>query len=279
MIYQLMLYTLILHLAVTKVVLSSFQSNSKQLTIHTGQLQCGIYKPTNVISASYGQAEADLPINYTKRQCNEFMKLGLQGHSILVASGDYGVGSFPDDGAADGCLGPDGTIFNPQYPSNCPYITSVGATMLYADQTVYTPESVMHVNLSGTAQNFTSAGGFSNYFPQPSYQQSAVAEYFSTANLSYPYYSEFSVDVNTTTGLYNRIGRGYPDVAANGANLRAYTDGVDYLWYGTSLASPLFASVLTLVGPLQSSSRILTNMQLLRSTKNASPLARVQLAL
>lgn len=213
-----------------------------------GELQCGVYKPTNVISASYGQAESDLPINYTKRQCNEFLKLGLQGHSILIASGDYGVASFPGDGgSANGCLGPKGTIFNPQYPSNCPYVTSVGGTMLYPDQTVEMPESVMHVNLSGTAQNFSSSGGFSNYFPQPSYQQAAVAEYFATADPPYPYYSGFSVDFNTTKGLYNRIGRAYPDVAANGANFRAYMDGTDYHFYGTSLAAPLFASVLTLV--------------------------------
>ena len=215
--------------------------------MHAGKLQCGVYKPTNVISASYGQAEADLPIAYTKRQCNEFMKLGLQGHSILIASGDYGVASFPGDGSTDGCLGPEGAIFNPQYPSNCPYVTSVGGTMLYPDQTVNTPESVMHVDLGGTAVNFSSSGGFSNYFPQPSYQQQAVARYFATADPSYPYYSEFSVDVNTTTGLYNRIGRGYPDVAGNGANFRAYTDSFDYYYYGTSLAAPLFASVLTLV--------------------------------
>ncbi|KAL1979563.1 hypothetical protein VTN96DRAFT_5563 [Rasamsonia emersonii] len=215
---------------------------------YKGKLQCGVYKPTNVISASYGQAESDLPINYTKRQCNEFLKLGLQGHSILIASGDYGVASFPgDSGSTNGCLGPKGTIFNPQYPSNCPYVTSVGGTMLYPDQTVKMPESVMHVNLSGTAQNFSSSGGFSNYFPQPSYQQAAVAKYFATADPPYPYYSEFSVDFNTTQGLYNRIGRAYPDVAANGANFRAYTDGIDYYFYGTSLAAPLFASVLTLI--------------------------------
>jgi tripeptidyl-peptidase-1 len=90
------------------------------MLIHKGQLQCGVYKPTNVISASYGQAESDLPIGYTKRQCNEFMKLGLQGHSTLAASGDYGVASFAGDPEADGCLGPEGTIFNPQYPGNCP---------------------------------------------------------------------------------------------------------------------------------------------------------------
>ena len=84
---------------------------------YKGHRQCGVFKPTKVISASYGQAEADLPINYSKRQCNEFMKLGLQGHSILVASGDYGVGSFPAEDTlrgGTGCLGPQGKILNPQ---------------------------------------------------------------------------------------------------------------------------------------------------------------------
>ncbi|KAJ5889925.1 subtilisin-like protein [Penicillium tannophilum] len=214
---------------------------------YKGKLQCGIYKPTNVISASYGQAEADLPVGYTKRQCNEFMKLGLQGHSILFASGDYGVASFAGDGDSNGCLGPDSKIFNPQYPSNCPYVTSVGGTMLYTDQTVDDAESVMHANLGGTAANFSTSGGFSNYFPQPAYQKATVEKYFKKANLTYPYYSEFEVDVNTTSGLYNRIGRAYPDVAANGARFRAYTDSYDYFYYGSSLASPLFASVLTLI--------------------------------
>ena len=161
-----------------------------------------------MISASYGEAEADLPLNYTKRQCNEFMKLGLQGHSILFAAGDYGVASFSGDGDANGCQGPENTIFNPQYPGNCPYITSVGGTMLYGDQTVFDRESVMDVDLGGTAANFSSSGGFSNYFPQPAYQQAAVAKYFEISDPPYPYYSEFSVDFNTTQGRYNRIGRG-----------------------------------------------------------------------
>ncbi|KAI2787404.1 Aorsin [Penicillium oxalicum] len=214
---------------------------------YKGKLQCGVYKPTNVISASYGQAEADLPPNYTKRQCNEFMKLGLQGHSILFASGDYGVASFAGDGSANGCLGPEQKIFNPQYPSNCPYVTSVGGTMLYPDQSVDDAESVMHVNLGGTATNFSSSGGFSNYFPQPEYQKRTIEKYFKKSKLDYPYYSEFEVDLNTTKGLYNRIGRAYPDVAANGARFPAYTNGAALHYYGASLASPLFASVLNLI--------------------------------
>lgn len=38
---------------------------------YKGQLQCGVYKPTNVISISYGGQESDLPPSYQKRQCNE----------------------------------------------------------------------------------------------------------------------------------------------------------------------------------------------------------------
>ena len=62
-----------------------------------GELMCGTYKPTNVISLSYGGQESDLPITYQKRQCLEYMKLGLQGVSFLFASGDSGVSSqsFP----------------------------------------------------------------------------------------------------------------------------------------------------------------------------------------
>jgi len=35
--------------------------------------------------------------------------------------------------------------------------------------------------------------------------------------------------------------------SANGAKFRAYTNGTDFHWYGTSLAAPLWASVITLI--------------------------------
>ena len=37
---------------------------------YQGQLMCGVYKPTNVISISYGEQEQDLPAYYQQRQCN-----------------------------------------------------------------------------------------------------------------------------------------------------------------------------------------------------------------
>lgn len=176
------------------------------------------------------------------------MKLGLQGHTIMFASGDYGVASFPGDlGSANGCLGPNHNIFAPQYPSGCPYVLSVGGSQIGENRTVYDPEVVMRDNLGGSAANFSSSGGFSNYFYRPTYQDGHVQTYFHRAHLTYPYYNDLETNLNTTTGIYNRYGRGYPDVSANGAKFPAPTGGRVSHFYGASLSSPLFAGVITLV--------------------------------
>jgi tripeptidyl-peptidase-1 len=125
-----------------------------------GQHQCGVYEPTNVISVSYGDVESDYPTNYQIRQCNEFMKLGLQGVTIVFASGDSGVTSRNNV-----CLGPDKTIFSPDYP-DCPFVTMVGATTLPAGGVPGDPETAV--------TSFSSGGGFSNIYAQPSYQLDAV---------------------------------------------------------------------------------------------------------
>jgi len=232
-----------------------------------GQLECGTYQLTRVVSISYGEAEVYLPKPYVERQCNEIMKLGLQGHSILVASGDYGVASFPgSNNNTEGCLsapGQNGTIYNPDYPSGCPYITAVGATRLYPNETVKEPESAMQVNL--TAFNiatgvgpvgepydfFATGGGFSNYFTPPSYQAQAVADYLKEPlpYQSLPYYevNADATNIGENGGIYNRIGRGYPDVSANGAFLLTYVNLTQGTYFGTSLSSPIFGAVITLL--------------------------------
>lgn len=63
---------------------------------YKGRLQCGVFKPTNVISISYGRTELSFPFAYMRRQCLEFLKLGLRGVSVFTSSGDYGVGSYPN---------------------------------------------------------------------------------------------------------------------------------------------------------------------------------------
>ena len=190
---------------------------------YTGQLECGTYNLTRVVSISYGEAELGLPKLYAERQCNEIMKLGLQGHSILVASGDYGVASFPgSNNNAEGCLsatGMNGTIYNPDYPSGCPYITVVGATRLYSNDTVNNTESAMQVNLAAyetgpvnvPEEFFATGGGFSNYFTPPSYQANDVAAYLEKdlPFQSLPYY-EVNADasnIGQNGGVYNRLGK------------------------------------------------------------------------
>jgi hypothetical protein len=57
--------------------------------------------------------------------------------------------------------------------------------------------------LRARSQRFGSGAGFSNYFPQPAYQKKTVHNYIRSLNGTYD-------------GLYNKKGRGYPDVAAQG---------------------------------------------------------------
>lgn len=125
---------------------------------------------------------------------NRFLKLGLQGISILFASGDDGVAGPPGDDSTNGCLG-NGTIFSPAFPnsyvffscnilatttsnfSSCPWVTNVGATKLYPGKTIADGESAV-VDPAGHPYSvaFSSGGGFSNIYTIPDYQAEAVAE-------------------------------------------------------------------------------------------------------
>ena len=175
---------------------------------YKGPLQCGVYTPTPVISISYGGQEPDLPAYYQQRQCNEFMKLGLQGVSIVIASGDSGVAGRPGDDGPNGCLGPAGNIFSPDFPATCPYLTTLGATFLPSGADVSTDSEI-------AVTRFPSGGGFSNIYPIPDYQADAVASYFANYNPPYPYYESINNDsFGANGGIYNRIGRGYPDFSA-----------------------------------------------------------------
>lgn len=79
----------------------------------------------NSISISYGENEQEIPAAYATQVCNMFAQLGARGKTILIASGDSGVGDF--------CQANDGTNatrFQPQFPASCPYVTAVGGVSL-----------------------------------------------------------------------------------------------------------------------------------------------------
>ncbi|KAJ4389472.1 hypothetical protein N0V93_006941 [Gnomoniopsis smithogilvyi] len=180
---------------------------------------CGVYSPTNVISVSYSRAETSFTEAYQRRQCDEFLKFGLMGVSVLFDSGDSGTI------ASAACHASDFGPFTVQFPSNCPYVTSVGATQLLDDG------SERAVQGDGWA----SGGGFSSFFAAPSYQQDAIGAYFADHNPT------------NLTALFNASGRGVPDLSAVGLNIAVAVDGELTTEAGTSASTPLFAAMLNLV--------------------------------
>ncbi|KAF8267517.1 peptidase S8/S53 domain-containing protein [Lactarius quietus] len=126
---------------------------------------------------SYANPEMSVPWTYATSLCNISAQLGLSGVSVLIASGDNGVGHGNNQ---DG----DGNVrFYTRFPASCPWVTSVGGTM-------NDPETA--IPLSG--------GGFSEYFGRPQYQNGMVQTFLENLGNQY-------------AGFYNALGRGVPDIS------------------------------------------------------------------
>lgn len=88
--------------------------------------------------------------------------------------------------------------------------------------------------------------GFSNLYPIPAYQAAAVSTYFREHNPPYKSYNAINgTGVGRNGGVYNRIGRGYPDVSAIGDNVVIYNAGKAVLIGGTSASAPAWGAILT----------------------------------
>lgn len=97
---------------------------------------------------------------------------------------------------------------------------------MYPGKTVFEPESAVFDPAGFPyAVNFSSGGGFSNVYAVPSYQAAAVKTFFDDFQPEYPSYSGLVSDsddvyekpdvvalAGDSGGIYNRIGRGIPDV-------------------------------------------------------------------
>ena len=87
---------------------SMFQTNAGQNSLldaldnvycdHT--YQCGLYEPTNVLSISWENLENGSKLQ--TRECDEYLELGMQGVSILFASGDQGI-TARNDSRGENC--------------------------------------------------------------------------------------------------------------------------------------------------------------------------------
>ncbi|KAJ7627368.1 family S53 protease [Roridomyces roridus] len=164
-------------------------------------------RPT-VLSTSFGFNEDQFSRSISIGICNAYTQLAAMGISALFATGDGGVGGF---GQSDTC-----TEFVPTTPASCPFVTSVGGST------------------TGKTAASLSSGGFSNYFATPEYQLDDVRGYISGLGTQF-------------TGMYNQSGRGFPDVAAQAANVEIVWKNQSLPVGGTSCATPIFASIIALV--------------------------------
>ncbi|KAI9451104.1 subtilisin-like protein [Lactarius psammicola] len=180
-----------------------------------------ILKETNVpqtIVTPYSNNERDLPLEYSKALCKLFAQLGTRGASVIFTSGNGGVGR-------GNCVVNDGSgkvQFNPEFPSTCPWVTSVGGT---TDGTTFEGPEVA-ASLSG--------GGFSNHFPRPDYQDEAVPTFLQDLGSKY-------------NGFYNADGRGIPDISAQALGLPFILNNKPLLSFGTSGAAPIVAGIIALL--------------------------------
>ncbi|KAF8258720.1 subtilisin-like protein [Lactarius quietus] len=166
------------------------------------------------ISTSYGDYEKDVPIEYATALCDLYAQLGTRGVSVLVASGNDGVGY-------GNCIADKDTgrvQFIPEFPSSCPWVTGVGGTMGRGPEVA--------AELSG--------GGFSNHFPRPIYQNPATPNFLKNIG-------------NQHHGLYNAAGRGIPDISAQALRYFVVVNNQGFVASGTSNAAPTVAGIISLL--------------------------------
>lgn len=213
-------------------------------------IDCGTVDPPKVLSVSYVWSEANFPPEYLEHQCLEFLKLGLQGVTVIVSSGDVGPARHPD-GACDNSTVSESTggSFVPAWPASCPWVTVVGGTAFERtknDQTVTSwrnqPSTGIHqAPITETVYSYfdgnrtsSSGGGFSNHFPIPKYQAEHVHRYL----------DHQSSHLDDLAERFNALGRAYPDVAAAATSVQVFTGGRFASAYGTSSSTPIFAAVI-----------------------------------
>jgi len=188
-------------------------------------LQNLVIKPDSelpqVLSISYADDEQSVPQAYAARVCDLFAQLAARGVSVLSASGDGGAAGtnqnlcYSNDGSGRRAL-------IPTFPASCPWVTAVGGTENEGPPV--------------TAAEF-SAGGFSNYFDRPTWQDAVVL----------PYLKKLTSANDTKIGLFNTSGRAMPDVSAIASGFQIQYGGGGSVVQGTSASTPVVAAMIALI--------------------------------
>ena len=178
------------------------------------------------------------------------LTLVARGVTVLVSSGDNGVaGSGCNCQSSSGvsysncaCQAASGSSVSswtgsntwsgygywPSFPATCPYVTAVGATM--GAKTVVPSQAETEIACQSQQGGvITTGGGFSTYYPQPSWQKAAVAAYFAQ-------YPQSGISAG-----FNAQGRGYPDVSLLGVDYQVVINGALQSIFGTSASTPVLA--------------------------------------
>jgi len=186
--------------------------------------------PPEVISVSYGGFESQHPESVIKVFNDNAKKLGVQGVTILAATGDDGAQGGLWNNKDANCAATKIKGLQVNWPASSPYITAVGATMGIESGTT---EKTCQIKCQegyegcrlGVKDNqyvgplITSGGGYSQY-PQPDWQKNA------------------NLVCNT---------RGIPDVSLAGHSYNIIVGGKQEGVDGTSASSPTFAGMVSLV--------------------------------
>ncbi|KAJ6491657.1 peptidase S8/S53 domain-containing protein [Mycena vitilis] len=174
----------------------------------------GLDKPPTVITISYADDEQTVPQDYANAVCNGFAKLGARGISVLVSSGDSGLGvaNLPE------------TMERHSSPSS----PRPALTLLQS-------EKLRDISLRFLFLN-----------PGPD------SPIISTGHdASVPAYLDGPANAHETalqSSMYNRQGRAYPDItcAGSGAFFNFFENEWD-IGGGTSAAAPTAAGIVALL--------------------------------
>ena len=211
----------------------------------------------DVLSISWGwtenrQCDVDATIctsgttsqQYVRRANLEFLKLAARGVTLVASAGDAGSPGRTDEGCNNV------PVLNPSFPASSPWVVAVGSTQFASAPPVLpnltAPVCGGNACAAGgvaherncdlnTSCGYTGGSGFSTILAQPAWQRSAVASYLAD-------------DTAYKPDVFNRSGRGYPDLTALGSiHYFTVANGQEMSVGGTSASAPFIAACFSWV--------------------------------
>ncbi|KAH9062430.1 subtilisin-like protein [Lactarius vividus] len=171
------------------------------------------------VSISYVVSERNIPEAYAAYMCTQFAILGALGVSVLIATGDYGVGKGD-------CMTNDGSVrFIPLFPATCPYVT--GRRWDEGSRTRVRGKPLR--------------GGFLEHLSMPRLPR--------TGRDKIPA-APWATSMKGNTSAFPSVSatsRGIPDISAQALRFPIIVKGQRKVVSGTSGSAPLVASIVSLL--------------------------------